>query len=78
MVAAMTETLSRCSRSKTLVRKNKTDMKSCTSGWLVLTRNFVAGSHPQNDTLACKRENDSRLDSGEAPPARNGFVSFGF
>jgi hypothetical protein len=24
-------------------------MNSCTSGWLVLTRNFVAGSHPQND-----------------------------
>jgi hypothetical protein len=26
-------------------------MNSITSGWLVLTRNFVAGSHPQNDTL---------------------------
>jgi hypothetical protein len=25
-------------------------MNSSTSGWLVLTRNFVAGSHPQNDT----------------------------
>jgi len=24
-------------------------MNSSTSGWLVLTRNFVAGSHPQND-----------------------------
>ena len=24
-------------------------MNSNTSGWLVLTRNFVAGSHPQND-----------------------------
>ena len=23
-------------------------MNSSTSGWLVLTRNFVAGSHPQN------------------------------
>ena len=22
------------------------------SEWLVLTRNFVAGSHPQNDTIA--------------------------
>jgi hypothetical protein len=26
-------------------------MNSNTSGWLVLTRNFVAGSHPQNDSL---------------------------
>ncbi len=26
-------------------------MNSSTSGWLVLTRNFVAGSHPQNDTV---------------------------
>ncbi len=25
-------------------------MNSNTSGWLVLTRNFVAGSHPQNDS----------------------------
>ena len=25
-------------------------MNSHTSGWLVLTRNFVAGSHPQNDS----------------------------
>ena len=25
-------------------------MNSSTSGWLVLTRNFVAGSHPQNDS----------------------------
>jgi hypothetical protein len=24
-------------------------MNSSTSGWLVLTRNLVAGSHPQND-----------------------------
>jgi len=24
-------------------------MKSSASGWLVLTRNFVAGSDPQND-----------------------------
>jgi len=24
-------------------------MNSSISGWLVLTRNFVAGSHPQND-----------------------------
>src|SRR6266498_3759781 len=27
-------------------------MNSSTSGWLVLTRNFVAGSHPQNDTVS--------------------------
>jgi|SRR5579862_7790261 len=27
-------------------------MNSSTSGWLVLTRNFVAGSHPQNDNVA--------------------------
>src|SRR5579862_8638225 len=27
-------------------------MNSSTSGWLVLTRNFVAGSHPQNDSVA--------------------------
>jgi hypothetical protein len=26
-------------------------MNSSTSGWLVLTRNFVAGSHPQNDSF---------------------------
>jgi hypothetical protein len=25
-------------------------MNSNTSGWLVLTRNFVAGSHPQNES----------------------------
>jgi hypothetical protein len=30
-------------------------MNSNTSGWLVLTRNFVAGSHPQNDTTSSRR-----------------------
>jgi len=29
-------------------------MNSSTSGWLVLTRNFVAGSHPQNDNPAAR------------------------
>jgi len=37
------------SASKRLAWKNKTDMNSSASGWLVLTRNFVAGFHPQND-----------------------------
>jgi hypothetical protein len=40
-----------CDETKALDRKTKTDMNSSTSGWLVLTRNFVAGSHPQNDNL---------------------------
>jgi len=31
-------------------------MNSSTSGWLVLTRNFVAGSHPQNDTRVKSRK----------------------
>jgi hypothetical protein len=26
-------------------------MNSSASGWLVLTRNFVAGFHPQNDNV---------------------------
>ncbi len=26
-------------------------MNSCTSGWVILTRKPVAGSHPQNDNL---------------------------
>ena len=33
-----------------LCRKPKPDMNLNTSGWLVLTRNFVVGSHLQNDT----------------------------
>jgi hypothetical protein len=46
-----------CREAKALDPKTKTDMNSSTSGWLVLTRNFVAGSHPQNDKDAAKRYN---------------------
>jgi hypothetical protein len=35
--------------TKALDRKTKSDMNSSTSGWLVLTRKSLAGSHPQND-----------------------------
>jgi hypothetical protein len=41
-----------CDEAKALDAKNKNDMNLSTSGWLVLTRNFVAGSHPQNDKPA--------------------------
>ena len=37
--------------TKSLDQKTKNDMNSSTSGWLVLTRNLVAGSHPQNDMV---------------------------
>jgi hypothetical protein len=40
-----------CREAKGLDAKIKTDMNSSTSGWRVLTRNFVAGSHPQNDNI---------------------------
>jgi hypothetical protein len=34
-------------------------MNSSTSGWLVLTRNSLAGSHPQNDTPGEESHSDS-------------------
>jgi hypothetical protein len=43
-----------CREAKALDAKTKTDMNSSTSGWRVLTRNIVAGSHPQNDIFFSK------------------------
>jgi hypothetical protein len=61
-----------CRESKALDRKTKTDMNSSTSGWLVLTRNFVAGSHPQNDNRSEEPQLDGNLATSRL--AKTGIV----
>lgn len=41
-------------------------MNLSTSGWVILTRNLVAGSHPQNDTAGIEREAEGALEGGAA------------